>query len=80
MENITFEEAMTVPLKNQEISSLALSLGRKYVAVEIGDQTVIYDNFDGQKFRLKESRRFPGYFSGLRRSSFSIDGKKILTI
>ena len=80
MENISFRETEEMSFKNEKIECIAISLDRKHIAVDLGDKTVIYEQAEGLKYRLRESKRLPGYFSDLRRSPFSIDGKKILTI
>ena len=79
MENVSFKETEDIQF-NEKVESVAISVDKKHFAVDLGANTVLYKQTEGIKYNLREFKKLPGYFSGLGKSPFSVDGKKLLTI
>ena len=80
LENVDFGETLGLRLRNEQIFNIAYSFDGKYLAVDVGDQTLIYVNVSPQKIEWKEIKRVPGSFSNFGGFPFSMNGKQIATI
>ena len=74
--NIEFCETLEPRFRNEQIFNIAYSFDGKYLAVDVGAQTVIFENV---KNDFKEIRRVPGCFFDSKSCPFSNDGNQILT-
>ena len=74
--NVDFGET-GLRLRNEQIFNIAYSFDRKYLAVDVGDQTVIFENVGPRQNNFKEIRRVPG---GFLDCPFHMDGKQIVTV
>ena len=77
LENVDFGETLELRLRNEQIFNLAYSFDGRYLAVDVGDQTVIFEN---AKNDFKEIRRVPGCFLDSECCPFSNDRKQIITV
>ena len=80
MANIDFGENLGLRLQNEKIFNIAYSFDGKYLAVDVGKETVIFENACLRKNDFKEIRRVRGSLLDCESCPFSMDGQQILTI
>ena len=78
--NVAFGENLGLRLRNEKIVNIAFSLDGKYLAADVGDETVIFENVSPKKSDFKEARRVPGCFLDCGGSPFHMNAKQIATV
>ena len=78
--NVDFGETLGLRLRNEQRFNIAYSFDGKYLAVDVGDQTVILENTSPQQIDFKEIRRVSGHFMNDLSCPFRMDGKQILRL
>ena len=80
LENVIFDEAPPIKLKNANVTRMAFSLDGRLLAIEISKSQVVVFEIFVNKFHPKEIRRFPGEFPWNMDCPFSQDGKHLVTV
>ena len=78
LECVEFGEIRSLKLQeNQKVRKIAYSPNGKQLAVDVGDETIIFENIGIRKIHWKEKGRFPGYFL---KWFGALNGAQVITI
>ena len=81
LQGVDFGEDSDLKIWDDFIAGISYSRNGKYLAVEVYDQTMLYENLGSRYSSFKKINNFPRIFSTIARCCpFSNDGKQIATI
>ena len=81
LQDVDFGEDSDLKIWDDFISGISYSRNGKYLAIEVYDQTMLYENIGSNYSSFKKIKNFPRNFSTIARCCpFSNDSKRIATI
>ena len=81
LHSVVFGEDSDLKIWDDFISGISYSRNGKYLAIEVFDQTMLYENIGSNYSSFKKIKNFPRNFSAIARCCpFSNDNKQIATI
>ena len=81
LQGVDFGEDSDLKIQDDFIAGMLYSRNGRYFAVDIGNQTVLYENLGSRYSSFKRVKNFPGNFPTIARCClFSFDSKQLVTL